>query len=87
MAVQTVSDTLDCIDSLNQKLAQLNAMLTMSYGEAGDAFRTMNGSLQDNFLWACSTLASECKELALGLSPASVDCRTVHADKQEIAHA
>lgn len=87
MAEQTVPDTLDRLDSLNQKLAQLDAMLAMSYGTAGDSFRSMNESLQDNYLWACSTLARECKELACSLSPANVDSETSCAGSLEVAHA
>lgn len=73
MADSTVNDTLDRFDLLQQKLAQLDAMLNMSYGCAGEAFRNMNDALQDNYLWACSTLATECVDLVCGISPANVD--------------
>lgn len=73
MADSTVSDTLDRIDTLHKKLAQLEAMLHMTFGTAGDTFRAMSDSLQDNYLWACSTLTGECNALAEGLSPARVE--------------
>lgn len=41
MADSTVNDTLDRFDLLQQKLAQLDAMLNMSYGCAG-------GSVQEH---------------------------------------
>ena len=78
MADLTVNDTIDRLDSLQQKLAQLEAMLMMSYGCAGETFRCMNDVLQDNYLWACSNLASECKDLVFGLSSASVYRPTHH---------
>jgi hypothetical protein len=48
---------------VEEKLAQLDALLGMSYGESGDAFRMQNESLQDCYLWGCSRLASEIREL------------------------
>ena len=73
MSEQKATDTLDRIDLLNQKLAQLDAMLVMAYGEGGEVFRNMNDHLQDNYLWACSSLAADCKDLAKYLSPTSVE--------------
>jgi hypothetical protein len=62
------------LDVLTQKLAQLEAVLAMSYGDAGESFRNMNDDLQDNYLWSCGTLARECKELALSLASTGDDC-------------
>lgn len=87
MADSTVNDTLDRFDSLQQKLAQLDAMLNMSYGCAGEAFRNMNDALQDNYLWACSTLATECVDLVCGLSLASVDSEGGCDGKKVVDHA
>lgn len=87
MAEKTVSDTLDSLDTLQQKLAQLDAMLAMSYGSAGETFRNMNDSLQDNYLWACSAIAGECRELADGLSLARFEGETFRAEKLETEDA
>lgn len=87
MAESTVSDTLDRLDSLQQKLAQLDAMLHMAYGNAGEAFRGMNDDLQDKYIWACSTLAGECHQLADGLSLADFNPHSVLKQKPEASHA
>lgn len=87
MANSTVSDTLDRLDSLQKKLAQLDAMLHMAYGHAGETFRGMNDDLQDKYIWACSTLAGECSELANVLSVRSITCESGSTEKQELSHA
>lgn len=61
-------NVIDRLEDLDQKLAQLDAILAMTHGDAGESFRNMSDDLQDNFLWTCRSLASACKELALGLS-------------------
>lgn len=87
MADLTVNDTLDRLDSLQQKLAHLDAMLLMTYGQAGETFRGMRDDVQDNFLWSCSVLASECHQLADGLSLADFNPRSVLKQKPEASHA
>lgn len=87
MAESTVNDTLDRFDSLQQKLAQLDAMLTMSYGCAGEAFRNMSDALQENFLWACSDLASECVELVSVLDQADFKGESAYMKTPEIGRA
>lgn len=87
MANSTVSDTLDRIDTLHKKLAQLDAMLNMTYGNAGDTFRGMSESLQDNYLWACSNLAGECNALAEGLSPSHVEWEAAGVGAKAVGHA
>lgn len=87
MADSTVNDTLDRFDSLQQKLAQLDAMLNMSYGCAGEAFRNMNDALQDNYLWACSTLATECVDLVCTLYQADFKGKSAYMKEQEASHA
>lgn len=83
MAKAIVSgNVIDRLDDLNQKLAQLESVLVMTHGDAGESFRSMNDDLQDNYLWTCRTLASECKELASGLSATSVNA----AARREVAH-
>ncbi len=74
MAKAIVSgNVIDRLDDLDQKLAQLEAILAMTHGDAGESFRNMSDDLQDNFLWTCRTLASDCKELAFGLSANGVN--------------
>lgn len=48
---------------LETRLSQLDAMLSVIYGAGGEAFRENNDTIQDNYLWACSVMATECKEL------------------------
>ena len=43
---------LDDIDALMPRVSKLQAMLAMTYGQAGESFRSMNRTLQDNYLWA-----------------------------------
>lgn len=53
---------------LSIKLTHLEAMLMATYGESGESFRVWNDLLQDNFMWSCAELATECRALfsALG---------------------
>ena len=44
--------TLDLLNTVQEALAHADAMVNMTYGGAGDAFREMNAALQDSFLWA-----------------------------------
>lgn len=55
--------SLDIADTLNAKLSQLTAMLAVTYGCGGPTFREFNDEIQDNYMWACSDLADECREL------------------------
>ena len=54
---------LDDIDALMARVSKLQAMLAMTYGQAGESFRSMNRTLQDNYLWACADLAHESEGL------------------------
>jgi len=74
------------LDVLTQKLAQLEAVLAMTYGDAGESFRNMNDDLQDNYLWSCGTLARECKELALSLASTRDDGALGGMAHREVAH-
>lgn len=47
------------IDRAQQLAVKLEALLCNTYGCSGDAFRGMNDTLQDNYLWACGDLAGE----------------------------
>lgn len=55
---------LDVKDHLHGRLMQLEAMLTMTCGNGADNFQSWNDEMQDTYLWACNSLATECKELA-----------------------
>ena len=53
----------DLSDMLSARLAHLDAILAMTHGEAGEAFRTFRSDTQDTYLWGCRQLATECREL------------------------
>lgn len=55
--------SLDLMDKLGAKLVQLDALLARTYGEEGDTLRGCSGDIQDNYHWACSSMASECNAL------------------------
>lgn len=48
---------------LAAKLVHLEAMLVATYGCNGEEFRCWNEALQDNFMWACAEIASECRAI------------------------
>lgn len=50
-------------DQLLARQSQLQALLAMTYGDAGEVFRRLNHTHQDNYLWACSMIAHEAQEL------------------------
>ncbi|MER2518976.1 MAG: hypothetical protein ABTR92_21725 [Candidatus Accumulibacter phosphatis] len=54
----------DVGELIEKKLAHLDAMLLMTWGVGGATFGTLlDASAQDNYLWACSELATEIREL------------------------
>lgn len=57
------ASTMAIADQLQARQAQLQAMLIMTCGEQGEAFRGLDDTHQDNYLWACSMIAREAKEL------------------------
>lgn len=57
------ADSLAIADQLDARQTQLAALLTMTHGEQGAAFRMLSDPLQDAFMWACATLAAEVQEL------------------------
>lgn len=75
MATETVTTsgigarlvTVDTINQMTAKTAQLVALLTNTYGGGGESFRCMNDRQQDNYLWACAEIAEEIDLLASGL--------------------
>jgi hypothetical protein len=50
-------------EKLGRKLIHLNALLLRTYGEDGELLHDSCAAVQDNYLWACSELASECNDL------------------------
>lgn len=69
MATDTVKqDVRDECNHLTRKLAQLKAMLFMTYGDAEESFSGMSDELRDNFMWACSDMADECHTLSETIS-------------------
>ena len=54
----------DIQSTLSAKLSQLHAMLATCYGAGYESFSSYSEAIQDNYLWACSSLAEECKCLA-----------------------
>ena len=76
MAIQTVNQythglTIDDADVLSEAAQKLHALLIHTYGNSGEAFRNMNDSLQDAYLWTCADLASQVEGLAKRLARAS----------------
>lgn len=75
MATQTVnqslsSEDIENLDELSKKTAQLDALLHMTFGEGGEVFRRTSETVQENFLWACSEIASDARKLAQKLAEA-----------------
>jgi len=60
----------DVSNLLSAKLVQLEAMLMATHGEAGKSFRCRNDVLQDNFMWSCMDVATDCRALFNALSVA-----------------
>lgn len=58
-----VGDRLDLEDQLNARVRQLGAMLTMTTGEQGEAFRLLNDELQDSYMGACDSFIREIRQL------------------------
>ncbi|MES2367269.1 MAG: hypothetical protein V4563_15435 [Pseudomonadota bacterium] len=54
----------DMVDHLNARLAQLCAMLHMTYGAGREHFDLWGSEVKDNYLWGVSMIAQECKEIA-----------------------
>ena len=74
MATENVNDeqACDAFDTLTAKLAQLQAMLNMTYGNAAESFNAMNGTLRDNYLWGCTALVDDCIGLTEKFVPKGV---------------
>lgn len=53
----------DLGEFLTVRLAHLKAILSVTSGESGEAFRCYNHTIQDEFMEACNFLAYECSAL------------------------
>ena len=60
-------ETGDIVDQLNARQIQLEAMLAMTFGDTGEALRRLSDGVQDNYMWACSMIAHEIRELTEAL--------------------
>lgn len=56
------ADNSEIYDQLSARLSQLTAMLTMVHGNGFESFSQWNDEIQDNYLWACTMLATECRD-------------------------
>ena len=50
-------------DILSAKLAMLTANLNLISGEGFDAFSRLNNEIQHHYIWGCSSLADECRDI------------------------
>lgn len=55
--------TIDVHNQLSVRLSQLCAMLIMTTGEGFETFDSWNDKIKEDYLWACSMLAEECRGL------------------------
>ena len=58
-----VGDRMEVTNQLNARIGQLDAMLSLTYGEQGETFRNTNDTLQDDFMWSCSMAIQEIQQL------------------------
>ena len=63
-ADSNAAQLIEKIDDFHTKSGQLRCLLTVLYGEGGDAFRNKNEEIQDNVIWLAADLATEVHELA-----------------------
>lgn len=70
IAIRPDATIFDVSTLLSAKLSQLEAMLMATHGETGEHFRRHNGTVQDNFMWSCTDVATECRALFSSLSVA-----------------
>lgn len=54
----------DIRNQLAARLSQLGAMLTVICGAGAETFDSWSTEIKDDYLWGCSMIAHECKELA-----------------------
>ncbi|RYF61686.1 MAG: hypothetical protein EOO27_01005 [Comamonadaceae bacterium] len=56
----TSTESLNRLDELATKLT---ALMAATFGESGESFRDLNGEIQDAYLWTCSDMAQEMRQL------------------------
>ena len=49
-------------DELHAVASRLYALLCMTYGEGGEAFRMYSDEVQENYMWQCTEMASDLSE-------------------------
>lgn len=78
MATETVTEhkyamPSDSANRLQAVAAKLAAMLNHTFGNSGEAFRSLSDDLQDNYLWACAEMMEEIHEIVTELAPVKVE--------------
>lgn len=63
-AVQAELSLVDAIDNIQCPLLKAQALIAMTFGEPGEAFRTMGDDYQDRVLWTISDLVTEATNAA-----------------------
>ncbi len=58
-----INSTVGVVDAINERLAQLSAMTSITYGSGGDSFRGWNDEIQENFHEGINRLVTEVKGL------------------------
>ena len=58
------ADKMELRDHLHTRLLQLHAMLMITYGCGAETFQNWSKDVQENYMWACSSMADECKGIA-----------------------
>lgn len=64
----------DALNGLLERLEQLSAMLTITYGN--ESFDEWCGDVKDNYLWACSTMLEQAKEMAERINLSTIRIET-----------
>ncbi len=68
VAAQAKPCLIDAIDNTQCALLKAQALIAMTFGESGAAFRNMNDDYQDRFLWAISDLVTEATNVVTELT-------------------
>ena len=59
VAVKAELSLVDAIDNIQCPLLKAQALIAMTFGEPGEAFRDMGDDYQDRILWTISDLVTE----------------------------
>lgn len=65
--LKKTKELIEMQDRATTLATKLNALLAMTYGEGGENFRSMPDEMQDEYMWACSDMARELKDLIFKL--------------------